>query len=325
MSTNKYTERTASSTTGGSLNYHIQEFALAQGFGRLAKDLVVTKLITNYTADAFNQGSRFASNVRVPKRGTGTVANVTEDEKVAPSQVTSTKADLAIDKHKTWDILVRDGGSLFAQEGLLTGYMLDGAQQLAETIEGDVIAEHANASGTITSTTPNTALLAEIRRTSRGNSHLFSMSAPKHIVWGPEAEEKLLQEGLFVKVNESGSQEALRDAYLGKIYGFENYTSNLIAKALGQEQNLVFQSDAIGIAFVDMDLESVPGTYAGAVNMQTMMFTDDENVPAYSLRSIIGYSQADRGTLITLDTIYGVKTVRSEHLINVKTGTLVSA
>ncbi len=322
---NKYTERTASPTTAGSLNYHIQEFALARGFGRLTKDLVVTKLITNYTADAFNQGSRFASNVRVPKRGAGTINNVVEDGKVAPSQVTSTKADIVINKHKTWDILVRDGGSLFAQEGLLTGYMLDGAAQLAETIESDVIAEIADASATVTKASPDAAFIAEIRKTSRGSSHLFDMSASKYIVWGVAAEEKLLSENLFVKVNESGTDEALRDAFLGKTYGFENYTSNLIPTTLGQESNMVFQKDAIGIAFVDMSLEDVAGVYTGGVDMKSMMFSDDEGVPAYSMRSIVGYSQADRGTLITLDTIYGVDTVRAEHLIKALTGTLVSA
>jgi hypothetical protein len=324
-STNKYTERTADPTTAGSLNYHIQEFALAMGFGRLTKDLVVTKLITNYSSDAANQGSRFASNVRVPKRGAGTVNNVAEDTAVTPSQVTSTKVDLPINKHKTWDILVRDGGSLFAQEGLLTGYLMDGAGQLAEQIEADVIAELADASATVTSATVDKAYLAKLRKTSRSASHLFAMGSPSYIVWGPEAEESLLQQDLFVKVNESGSESALRDAFVGKIYGFENYTSNLIAAVNGQESNLVFQRDALGIAFVDMNLENVPGAYTGGVNMVAQTYTDDQGVPAYSMRSIIGYSQKDRGTLLTVDTIYGVETIRAEHLINAKSGTLVSA
>lgn len=323
--TNKYTERTASPTTAGSLNYHIQELALARGLGRLDKDLVLTKLITNYSSEAFNQGSRFATKVRVPFRGAGTITDVTEDNQVAVNPVTSTKEDLAIDKYKSWDILIRDNASLMMQEGVMTDYLRDGATQLAEQIETDVIGLISGAGATVSKASPDKAYLTELRKTARSSSHLFSMANPAYIVWGIEAEEKLLQEAMFVKVNESGSDEALRNAYLGRIFGFENYTSNMIPQTNGQESNFVFQREAMGIAFVDMDLQSVPGAYTGGVEMIGRTLTDDDGVPTYSMRSIVGYSQRDRGTILTVDTIYGVKVIRSARLINAKTGTLVSA
>jgi hypothetical protein len=66
-----------------------------------------------------------------------------------------------------------------------------------------------------------------------------------------------------------------------------------------------------------MDLMDVPAAFAGGVDMQTMVMPDDSGVPAYSMRSIVGYDQKERGTTLSVDTIYGVGVVRAEHLFDV--------
>lgn len=318
------TYKTSAPTDTGSLNYHIQDYALVQGLGKLAYDLVVTKLITNYSADAANQGSRFAENVRVPIRGSVSAADKTPGTAVTPSAATSTKVDIAIDTHKTWDILIEDYGSLFAQEGLMAGYMQDAAQTIAEAIETSVIANYSTISTSIGSAGGNAsaALMRQARYTARSSSNLFNLSQPMYAVWGVYAESDLLGVDLFVTANQSGSTDALERAYLGKKFGFENYTSNMmpsVSGSPGAEYNLVFQRDAFGIAFVDMNLASVPESYTGGVRMRAFDFSDDDGVRAYSLRSIVGYDQLERGTVLTVDTIYGTGEVRDGHAIVVIT------
>lgn len=312
----------ANATDSGALNYHIQQYALAQGLGRLGYDLVVTKLITNYSAEAKNQGSRFAQNVRVPIRGAVTVQNKVAGTSITPTAVTSTKADIAISNHKTWDILVEDWGSLFAQDGVMEGYMIDGASAIAEEVEDDVIALYGSASEQIGTAAAGAdeALLRLIRETSRGSTHLFAMNQPTYVVWGVKGEGDLLGETMFVKVNEAGTPDALRNASLGRIFGLDNYSSNKMPTVAGSptaEHAIAFQRDAMGIAFVDMSLQTIPAAFTGGVQMAAMTLSDDNGVPAYSLRSIVGYDQLARGTVLSVDTMYGVGVVRSEHLIDV--------
>lgn len=313
--------KTSADNDSGSLNYHIQAYALAQGLGRLKSDLVLAKLVTNYTSDAKNQGSRFGSNVRVPKRGTSSVGTKTPGTAVTYTAATSTKADIAVNQHKTIDRLIEDYGLLFAQEDLLAGYVMDAVDAHAEGIDSAIAALYASAgatSGTAGSTADD-AWVRTIRQAARSSTHKFNMAQPMYLVVGNTTEKDLLGDALFVQADQSGSTEALVNAKLGKKFGFEVYTSNLIASVAGTaggEHNLAFQRDAIGIAFVDMNVDSIPGAFTGNVDMQTMMLPDDDGVPAYSLRVILGYDQKERGVAMSVDTIYGVGVVRSEHLID---------
>jgi len=314
--------KTSGDTDAGSVNYHIQPTALVRGLRRLKADLVLGRLVTNYSADAAGQGSRFASVVRVPKTGATAVVDKVPGTAVTYVASQSSKADISINKHKTNDRLIEDYGMLFAQPTLLGDYVADAADAIAEQIDTDIAALYSVAGATIGTAGGNLsdAVMREIRRTSRELSYKFNQSNPTYVVIGEQGEYDMLGVDRFVLANESGSVEALTNAFLGKKYGMDIYTSNLIASVAGTagaEHNLAFQRDAIGIAFVDMDLMDVPAAFAGGVDMQTMVMPDDSGVPAYSMRSIVGYDQAERGTTLSVDTIYGVGAVRTEHLFDV--------
>lgn len=308
----------------GSVGYHVLEYALAQGLGKLRKDLVVTRLIDNRSAQAKAKGSRYGENLRVPKRGSGSAQTKTPGTAATPQALTDSTADIALNTHKTWDILVEDYGSLFTQKGLLSGYLQDGAGDIAEAIETAVIANYASAGGTVGSAGGNASstLVRTVRLTSRGASYLFSQSEPTYMVWGINAEYDLLGVALFVQADQSGRLDALEKAKLGNKLGVEHFSSNMIAAVAGSpgaEHNMCFQKDGMAIAFVDMGMEDIPSTYTAGVMMKSMSYNDDEGNPIYQMRSIIGYDQLERGTVLTVDTIFGTGVVRSEHLIDVLT------
>jgi len=314
------TYKTSSATDTGSLNYHINEYALVRGLTRLNSDLVVTKLITNYSAQAKAQGSRYAQNVRVPITGTVTATDKTPGTAVTYAAVTSTKADIPINTHKTWDALFEDYGTLFSQSTLLGDYLADASSAIAEEIENDVIALYASAGTQIG--TAEGGLTETVLKTARKNAreNKFRMSQPMYLVYGTEGEYDLLGVDRHTLANQSGGTDALTRASFGTIYGMDLYTSNLMPAVTGSpnaEHCMLFQREAMGIAFVDMNTASVPETYTGAVNMQTMSMPDDSGAPIYSLRLIHGYDQKERGTALTVDTIYGVGVVRSALLIDV--------
>ena len=300
----------------GALNYAIQDVALAKGLGRLRADLVVARLITNYSNEARAQGSRFASTVRVPKRGEVATAAKTPGTAVTPGAAVMTKGEIVINKHRTWDILVEDYGSLFTGGTLLTDYLVDGASQIAEDIETDVITDvYTNASRLLGAPSSGMSVdrIRQVRKYSRQDK--WSQTAPTYMVHGPEAEADLLAENLFVQADQSGSTEALTNAFIGRKFGIQHYTSNLmpvIAGSPGAEHAIAFQSESNGIAFIDMSDTDLPAEFRDTgVRKFAMNLTDDNGNPMYSLRMIIGYSQLDRGHVLTVDSIYGVGSIRS--------------
>ena len=56
-----------SASGSGDMTYAVNPYAMAKGLERLNYNLVVTNLITNYSQEARNQGTRMSANVRVPK------------------------------------------------------------------------------------------------------------------------------------------------------------------------------------------------------------------------------------------------------------------
>ncbi len=315
---------TTNAGDAGSMNYHRVDVALAFSLERLRKDLLVTSLITNYSEEARAQGSRFAETVRVPRRGEHTVKTKTPQSAATTSKVTDDKETLTIDTHKYIDFTVEDFGSLFVgnNRGYLTGTLQDAVDKLAETIETSVMALYTGASRQLgtAGAGASVTLIREIRRYSRLDK--WPQTVPSYIVWGPYGEEDLLGQDLFVKANESGSDEALVNAFIGRKFGFEHFTSNMVPSLTGtpaRESGMAFQSPAMGIAFLDMSTMDLPEEFRGqGTLMRALVMNDDQGRPAYSMRMTSQYDQDAMGTRVQVDTIYGVAVIRDEMLYEVR-------
>lgn len=299
-------------------SYFIVPVALAKGLESLKSDLVLTGLILNWSEMAKAKGSRYGEILRVPKFGTKSARTKVPGTAFDTTKVTNDKAELPINKHKFWDIIVEDYGSLFAQEGLMDGYVKEGKAALAEAIEADVIGLYASLSNSVG--TPNGGLtdllLIAIRKKSRQLK--FRMTNPTYLIYGVTGEEDLLAINKQVLVNESGSSQALINARFGTRYGMQFYTSNLMPSIVGSpsaEHGLCFQSEAFGIAFVDM---AQFGNYIGVNALQYgTVYNDDNGKPSYSMRVKVTDEHRHFGTLFTVDTIYGVAVMQDPLAIDV--------
>jgi len=302
-------------------DYNVVPYTLAKSLGKLSSDLLVTGLIRNITPEARAKGSRFGDVVRFPKRGQKTARTMTPGSGWEATATTDTDETININKWKFYDVMVEDSRVLYANPDLLQGYIDDGALSLAEAIETDVIANYASAENTVGSAggTFVDATLLAIRKKARQLK--FRQTEPTYLVYGVLAEEDLLGVDKQVLVSESGSNNALVNARFGKRYGMDFYTSNMMPTITGTptaEHALCFQNNAMGIAFVDMDLQgSMPEGMALPVDMKSMVWTDDNGRPSYSMRYILSYDHKNFAPLLTLDTIYGTGVVDSRLLIDV--------
>jgi hypothetical protein len=308
------------SSGAGDMTYAINPFAMAKGLERLNYNLVATSLITNYSQEARNQGTRMSAAVRVPIRGALSAATKTPGSAITYQQAATTKADITINVHESVDFLVEDYGGLF-DPSTIEGYMVDAGSTLAEAIENDVIALYASAGATKGTATAGITmdLLGTLQKDAmeakwRGNE-------PSYLIVGPEGYYDLWNLAQLTQYNlEGGDQSTFRNGYIGQLGGFETFKSNLIPAVAGSptgEHCMAFQRESMGIAFVDMSTNGLPAGYGAGVSIQPMNKEDDNGNLIYSMRSIVGYSQTNRGMSVSVDSIWGVGVVRSALLFDV--------
>jgi len=308
------------SNGSGDMDLAVNPYAMAKGLERLNANLVVTSLITNYSQEARNQGTRMSQNVRVPIRGSLSAVPKVPGTPATYQQAATTVADIAISTHKTIDFLVEDYGGLF-DPSTIEGYMVDAGSTLAEAIENSVIALYASAGATKGTATAglDMALLGTLGKDAleakwRGNESSY-------LVVGPEGYYDLYNLAQLTQYSINGGDDSMfRNGFIGNLGGFQVFKSNLIPAVAGSptgEHCLAFQREAMGIAFVDMSTNGLPAGYGAGVQITPMNKNDDNGNLIYSMRSIVGYSQTNRGMSVSVDSIYGVGVVRSALLFDV--------
>lgn len=305
---------TANPGAAGDVSYEAQDYALARGLGRLRGALLAGRLVTNYSAEAKDQGSRFAENVRVPIRGAAALQDKTPGTTITPVQFTDTKADLALDQHKIWDVIIEDYGSLFTGPQKALGHLSDAAGQIAEAVDSAILALYTGAGRVFgsTGTAATPSLIRSVRK--QAVKDKWGTAQPRNIIWGPEGTDDLLSDSTFTKVNEAGGDDALVNGNVGRKYGFNHYEHEGVASIAGSpgaEHALAFQGEGIGLAFMDMDISDFPDDFKQTVMQRAMALTDDSGLPLYQMRMIVGYDQGEVGMRFQVDSIFGVKIIRS--------------
>lgn len=312
---------TSSATDAGSLNYSRQDYAIALALGKLRNSLIATALATNYSEEARNQGSRFGGSVRIPEVGKHTVQDKAPQTKITPKQVALSKNDIAIDQHKVVDFVVESAAALVVgNEKLTLSRTLENAVlDIADSVESFVLGKYVSAGNTINTSLAGKKLLRDVRK--QVIKSKFNLAADTFAIWGAEAEYGFLDVDNFVKVNEAGSSEALRNAALGKLFGLNNYTHNnvpLVSGSPEKEVGLVFQREGLGVAFVDMDSADLPQEFKeNGAFANTMTLEDDFGNSIYTMRMVSQYDQDYMGTRIQVDTQFGADIVREELVIAV--------
>lgn len=308
-------------TDAGSMNYSRQDIALALSLQRLRASLMLSGVITNYSQQAREQGSRMAGKVRINEVGKHTVKNKVAQVKATPSQVALTKNDIDIDQHKYVDFVVESAAGLVVGNSKLTLSRTteNAVFDLAEAIEAHVFSKYVDAGTTLTVSAAGKDLLRAVRK--KIIQKKFNMAQPTWGFWGAEAESGFLNVDAFTKVNEAGTNEALRNAAIGRIFGINNFTHNnvpTIAGSPSREVELVLQADGMGIAFVPMDSADLPAEFQenGAL-ASALTLEDDFGNAIYSMRLVSQYSQDYMGARVQIDTMFGADVVRADQVIAV--------
>jgi hypothetical protein len=124
-------------------------------------------------------------------------------------------------------------------------------------------------------------------------------------VWDAEALAAFQVLDPVVHAEKSGSTAALREGSIGRLLGIDNYMSQAVATDGDYTANLVFHKNAF--AFVNRPLEVAHGAESYVTNYNGL-----------SIRVTMGYDINTKKQTLSIDCLYGYKTLYPELAVVVK-------
>lgn len=262
-------------------------------------DTITVRVPTTFTAN------EYARNVGI------VVQNATESgipvtlDTILDVSFAVTSEDMALEVSDFETQLVRPAMEAIAQ---------DVDARLAEALI--VQAQTAHASSPITgayvgdgTTTPNKAW-RDARAILGRNKLPF---ASRYVVLSPEAVSDALGDELLVRADQSGSTDGLRDASLGRKFGFETYESQVFGSGAGERgeaDGVAFHRDAVSL--VSRTLEVPMGVGAGQASAS--------GYKGLGLRVVKQYDLDQKQDVVSIDTLIGVQDLRTDAAVELDFG-----
>lgn len=159
------------------------------------------------------------------------------------------------------------------------------------------------------SSTPSIAYRSALAKLGRNKIPVSDRFA----VVSPETQALIMGESQLVKVNESGTSNALRRGIIGDIFGFINYVTGVLgygAGDKGQADGVAFHREAAALAIRPLDLPR--GVAAEQVAR--------ESFDGLSMRVVYAYNANKKQDEVSVDVLYGVKALRPEGVMELEFG-----
>lgn len=185
----------------------------------------------DYEGDIANAGD----TVRITSISRPTVGTyVPNSTVITPQAIVDADRSLVIDQVKYWAFEVDDVEARQAAGNVLPAATAEAAYALADVMDQFVAAKYTEAANNVTGTTVTAA-------TSTTWSNVYDQclvplkvaldianvpSAQRYVVLPPIVHGFLLRDSRFIKVNESGTSEGLRNGMVGQAAGFDILMSN---------------------------------------------------------------------------------------------------
>ena len=296
----------ANITTTEAANF-IPEIWAAEALGALKANTVMARLVNRNYEDEIAQ---MGDIVHVPKRGTLSVNNKTANQVVTLQTPSADVVNVTLDKHKEVSFLVEDVAKAQANQDIIAGYVTDAVIKIAEQVDTDLLTLYSGFSATpIDATTGSGGITAttvtEARRV------LNSQKVPlqnRHIVWHEDAEKELLDLEKFTSADFGDDGSAVREASIGRKYGFNHFMDQQVVVATSECKNIAFHRDAMTLA-----MRPLPQVPSGMGANSTTMSED-----GFGIRIIYSYNPSYLGVQVTLDVLYGVAELRDEFAVVIR-------
>lgn len=254
------------------------------------KNLVLVPLVKHYDREIASRGQ----TVEIPN-----VSNLTANLKVANTQVslnapTETKTTVTINQHYECSLLIEDIVDAQAAYDLAQEYTAKAGYALAEKMDS-FVAITLNGAGTYTIGQYGAVLNDQVILAA--NRYLDDAKAPqtdRNLVVSPQGKQEMLNIDKYIRydaIGKSGDQNSIQNGQIGEIYGVKVFMSqNLVVTAATPTQNnhLFFHKEALALA-VQKDVK-----FASQRKEEYL------------------------GTLYVAQALWGGTTLRTDHIVTIK-------
>lgn len=285
----------------------IPEIWAASALGALKANTVMARFVNRNYEDAI---ARAGDILHIPKRGTLSVNTKTANAVVTLQTPSSDVVNLTLDQHKEVSFLVEDIAAAQANQDIIAGYVTDAMMALAENIDAAILALYTSFSTTpIDATSGSGGITAE--SVTEARRLLNAAKVPQEgrfIAWHEDAEAELLGIEKFTSSDFGDPGDAVREAVIGRKYGFTHAMDQQVVVATGEVKNLAFHRDAIVLA-----TRPLPPPPANS-GVQSSVMAED----GIGIRVIYAYNPSYLGVQVTLDILYGVAILRNNHAVVIR-------
>lgn len=250
--------------------------------------------------------------VNTRKPASMTASDVDDDNGITAQTVSATNVAVTLNNHKhaTWKIKDREASRSVVN--LMNEYMDPAMDAVSTTLDKSLLALYTDASSLISVTSAGNWR----DQITKARTQLNKNKAPEDgrvLLISDDDEGAVLNLDIFSKANEAGGTQGLREGVIGRARGFDVIRcSNILgAGSPTTRHNLAMHKNAC--ALVTRVLGTATGRTPGAEQQVAM----DDNA-GLSLRVTISYQHTYLSTMMTVDLLYGVKTLDANLLVQLK-------
>lgn len=277
-------------------------------------------LINTVNVDYSDALADYGETISIIKRGTLTSNSKNEDDNVTLQKPTESKVDLKLDKYKEVTIGTSDLSRIFSKAGsgdrvtpamlkaverVLGGYAQDASMVLAEDVEHSLGDLYALAGSSINA--GNAVDLADLRAARRAMiTNKVPMNEP---IYG-YMDEYAIEDLPLTDASVLGTNRPVVEGSIAKLGGIDLFETQAVRTSGSPTvyHDMVYTKDAIALAVRPMSSDAE--IWGGA---KQFVATADSGL---SIRVTTHYNANGLFPQFTMDILWGVKVIRSEHLID---------
>jgi hypothetical protein len=251
--------------------------------------------------------SKLTAHTWTGQAGTG-VETATESKRL--DLLTAANLTVILDSIAYTGYLIQDVEAVESIKALRQEYLIPSIDPLSQRVDDAIMTEFASTASTdvnglaveyVAQTAVSSGAAMDAGDIIKADLELNLDQAPRsprYLVLSPQHNADLLGQSLFQQANTAGTTEALRNANLGRAFGFTTYMSQNVPQVQTESVSIAFHPNAMALVTRDLDIDTPNqnGASAGRAAIDNI-----------SLRVTQQYHQLLNGLGVISEILFGVQ------------------
>ena len=221
-----------------SIDAYIPELWAQESVEILVESMVISNLVHK---DFSNEVASFGDLIHTRKPAEFEAKRKTNDDNVTIQDASAAKIQIPLDQHLHTSFMLKDGEESKSFKSLRDEYLVPAVTSIARALDLILLGEchqfFTNAegfAGGLTTSNVIEAIIQTRKRMNRNKAH----GTGRNLIMGPDSEATALQVSTFHEADKLGDDgTAMREASLGRKFGFDIWTSQNVPNTVGIPEN----------------------------------------------------------------------------------------